>query len=215
MSGTVGGKPIVLRYDVSRYPFRKIMESHLRVEPLESVHAYYGMPTITSANDQETNLHRAMYSIGEEFLSVYRAFVRDWVQLIIEDSVIFQKMPSFRHQPPGTVAVGKSHRDSDFGHSASEINIWVPLTQSEPSSSLWIESSPGMKDFAPVVVPFGCAMVFDAVSLEHGNKVNTSKNTRVSFECRVIKESCYEARAERSVKQHKLFQVGDYFDRLE
>jgi len=77
-----------------------------------------------------------------------------------------------------------------------------------------MESGPGMQDFAPVVVPFGCAMFFDAVSLLHGNIKNTSKHTRVSFEFRVIKESCYEARAERSVKQHKLFQVGDYFDRF-
>ena len=43
------------------------------------------------------------------------------------------------------------------------------------------------------MVPFGYAMLFDAVSLMHGNVINTSQYTRVSFEFRVIKESAYIA----------------------
>jgi hypothetical protein len=204
----------ILPYDSIRYPFREIMESHLAVGSLELLHNHFYMPKITAENDQEAPLHREMYRIGPAFGTVYRKFVQDWVQPIIGSSVVFQKVPSLRYQAPGTVAVGAWHRDSDFGHGRGEINVWVPLTSSEPSSSVWLESQPDRGDFGPAMVPFGCAMLFDAVSLMHGNVINTSQYTRVSFEFRVIKESAYGARSERSVKQRKRFQVGDYFDRL-
>lgn len=206
--------PLIKAFDQSRYPFRRLMESHLDVRPLELVHKYFGAPRISGENDQETRLHEAMYEIGSEFNDVYRSFMRDWVQSLLGDAVVFQAVPSFRYQPPGTVAVGSWHRDSDFGHGESEINVWVPLTISEETSSVWMESAPGKRDFSPVVVPLGSAMIFDAVSLTHGNVPNRTSNTRVSFEFRVIMESSYEPRAEKSVKQSKQFKIGHYFDKF-
>jgi hypothetical protein len=206
--------PVVLRYDVDQFPFRRIMASHLRVGSLEMVHKQFGCPAITADNDQETPLHRAMYRVGEQFQSVYRSFVRDWVEPLLGEAVVFQSVPSFRYQAPGTVAVGQWHRDSDFGHGSSEINVWVPLTSTERSSSVWIESAPAAQDCAPVVVPHGSAMLFNAVALTHGNVKNVSRHTRVSFEFRVIRASCYNARSEVSVKQRKAFRVGEYFDRF-
>jgi len=210
----VGNTPVVLPYDVDRFPFRRLMATHLCVGSLEMVHTRFGAPTITPNNDQETALHRAMYRVGEEFHAVYRSFVRDWLQPLVGEPVVFQAVPSFRYQSPGTVAVGRWHRDSDFGHAPAEMNIWVPLTTTERSSAVWIESAPGAQDYAPVPVPHGSAMLFDAVSLKHGNVENVSGKTRVSFEFRVVRESCYEARSEVSLKQRKAFRLGDYFDKL-
>lgn len=207
-------RPMVAPYDVHQFPFRQIMTSHLGVGPLELVHTHFGAPVITAANDQETPLHRAMYRVGEAFQDVYRAFVRDWVVPLFGESVVFQTVPSFRYQPPNSVAVGRWHRDTDFGHGPAETNIWVPLTSTARSSAVWIESAPGARDYAPALVPLGSAMVFNAAALEHGNVVNVSGKTRVSFEFRVIRESCYEGRPQVSVKRRKAFRVGDYFDRL-
>ena len=207
-------RPAVRAFDTQRYPFRQIMAAHLGGGDLESLHERFEVPSITPANDQETDLHRAMYRVGAKFRETYRLFVRDWVQPLFDEDVIFQTAPSLRYQPPGSVAVGRWHRDADFGHGTSEINVWVPLTVTDASTSVWLESSPGSEDYGPTLVPYGSAMLFRAVGLMHGNVASRPGRTRVSFEFRVMRASSYRAAARKSVKQGLAFRIGEYFDQL-
>ncbi|MBF6173230.1 hypothetical protein [Nocardia blacklockiae] len=203
-----------LRYDVVEYPFAEIMREHLDVPALEKLHHYHNIPDLTPENEQSTTLHKQMYDIGATFQSIYLAFVKHVVEPHFGEKLVYQKKPNLRFQFPGSVAVANWHRDSDVGHAEYETNIWVPLTAVNDKNCVWMESRPGLGDYRPAVVPFGSALIFQAAALRHGNMPNTSDQTRVSFEFRVIKAADYQDRDERSVNMHKRFALGDYFDQF-
>jgi hypothetical protein len=202
----------VIHYSQNRYPFAELMRHHLGVGPLELLHLVWPLAPLTKSTEQKTALHQRMYAIGDEFKSVYRRFVVDVIQPFVGERVVLQCIPNFRFQMPNSAAVTSWHRDKDTGHGERELNIWVPLTAVCSRNCVWLESSPGLEDYLPAVVPEGCALVFDGANLRHGNVVNTSSFTRVSFDFRVIKESEYEDRAQTSVNLGKRFAVGEYFE---
>ena len=65
------------------------------------------------------------------------------------------------------------------------MNIWVPLTKVWGDNSLWVESEIGAKDFTPITMRPGQALIFDGVNLGHGSKINTTISSRISFDFRV------------------------------
>ena len=78
------------------------------------------------------------------------------------------------------------HKDRDFGVEEGRLNIWVPLAKVWGDNSLWVESKIGAKDFKPITMHPGQALVFDGVNLGHGSKINTTISTRISFDFRVM-----------------------------
>lgn len=79
---------------------------------------------------------------------------------------------------------------------------------------MWIESEEGAEDFRPYPVEVGEVLVFDGVNLAHGNKVNDTAKSRVSFDFRVIPRSEYRPRSDVSVNTGVRFEIGGYFDEL-
>jgi hypothetical protein len=203
----------LLYYSGTRYPFTELMREHLGVERLELLHLVWPLAPLTEATEQTTPLHRIMYGVGEKFMATYRRFVVDVIQPYVGEPVVLQSVPNFRFQMPNSAAVTSWHRDKDAGHDERELNIWVPLTSVCSRTCVWLESSPGLEDYSPALVPEGCALVFDGANLRHGNVMNTSSFTRVSFDFRVIRESEYEDRAQTSMNLGKRFAIGDYFER--
>jgi len=51
---------------------------------------------------------------------------------------------------PGNVAVGAFHNDAEFGHPEGEVNFIIPMTDSDNTGSVWVESEEGKKDFTPI-----------------------------------------------------------------
>jgi len=51
-------------------------------------------------------------------------------------------------------------------------------------NTLWVESDYGLRDFQPVDVPYGAALIFDGGSLEHGTVNNDTHSTRISIDFR-------------------------------
>jgi hypothetical protein len=51
--------------------------------------------------------------------------------------------------------------------------------------------------------------------LKHGNKINTTKKTRVSFDFRVIPKSEYRPSSHNSVNTGLKFKIGEYYDFIE
>ena len=78
------------------------------------------------------------------------------------------------------------HRDKDFGVEDGRLNVWVPLTNVWGENSLWIESEIGAKDYKPITLKAGQALIFDGVNLGHGSKIHTTNSTRVSFDFRYL-----------------------------
>ena len=66
--------------------------------------------------------------------------------------------------------------------------MWLPLTPTFGSNTLWTESAPGRGDFRPVELSPGQAMLFWGHQCEHYTVPNTTDSTRVSLDFRVIPE---------------------------
>jgi hypothetical protein len=203
-----------LSYDTETYPFSTLVGRHLAVDDLSQLHAWFDVPALSCETQQHTDLHRRLYDIGSEFDDHYRAFVKKCVIPWIGEDVAFQATPNFRFQMPGSKAVNDWHTDRDHGHGHEEINFWVPLTTVTEHNCVWIEPGDGL---APVPMPceLGEVLIFDGAGRRHGNKVNASVRTRVSFEFRVIPMSRYVDRPDdKSTVMGKRFVLGDYFDRF-
>ena len=201
-----------LPYDAETYPFSTLVGEHLAVEELSRLHTSYRVPVLSRETEQHTDLHRKLYNIGTEFHDLYRRFVETWVVPLIGEEVVFQAAPNLRFQMPGSKAVNDWHTDQDHGHDPEEINFWVPLTSVTEHNCVWIESMDGT-DPVPMPCEVGEVLIFDGAGRGHGNKVNTSDRTRVSFEFRVIPNSRYNDRPDKkSTVMGKQFVLGGYFD---
>lgn len=203
-------------YDLGAYPFPEIIRSWLGVDRLEDIHEGVDYEVFTRETDQSTDFHRRLYEIGEDFYEVYRRFLRDVARPFVGDELIYQRIPSFRIHLPGNLAVGEFHRDRDYSHGEGEINLWLPVTRAWDTNSVWIESSEGAEDYKPHTVEVGQVLVFDGVNLAHGNKLNETGKTRVSFDFRVIPKSQYRPRHDaQSVNTGVRFEIGGYFEELD
>jgi len=107
--------------------------------------------------------------------------------------VAYQVPPVFRVQFAGASSISRMHKDRDYSPSGPDSpvlrrnrNVWVPLTPVRGGSALWVESAEDRGDFAPVSLEYGQVLVFDAMSLSHGSRVNDTGMTRVSFEFRCL-----------------------------
>jgi hypothetical protein len=155
-----------------------------------------------------------MYRVEPEFYQLYRKFAAEVVKPFFGEDLVIQAKPSFRFQMPGSLGVRAWHSDSEMGHESSEINVWVPLTKLDASNSLWLESAPGKRNFAPLTASIGTAVMFRGAELRHGNVTSTASFTRVSFDFRVIPISAYVDRDDRSINTQARFAIGEYFDIL-
>jgi len=54
--------------------------------------------------------------------------------------------------------------------------------------------------------------MFDGANLKHGNKMNTTDVTRISFDFRILKKSFYNHEIHKTSKtQGMKFSIGEYF----
>jgi hypothetical protein len=201
---------VIIDYDLERFPFPSIVAEHVG-SPLDRLHEHHSYERLARGTEQHTPLHAVLYAIGPGFHELYRSFVEEVVAPAIGDDLLVQRIPNFRFQLPGNVAVRGFHRDRDDGHQEAEINCWVPLTPVEESSAVWIESIEGKGDHRPVLVQPGDMLVFDGANLEHGNVVHDGCSTRVSFDFRVVRRSLFEVSDRRSMYRSVRFDVGEYF----
>ena len=74
------------------------------------------------------------------------------------------------------------HRDRDYAHNVNEVNFWLPVTRAFDTNTIWIESEEGKEDFQPLECGVGESWMFNGCHLKHGNKINTTEQTRVSFD---------------------------------
>lgn len=94
------------------------------------------------------------------------------------------------------------------------MNFWVPATIAYYTNTLRVQTS---EDLAPQPVEplkVGQYVIFDGVSLNHGNEPNLTSTTRVSFDFRTIPESKFVASDQISINTGLRFAVGEdgYYD---
>lgn len=229
----ITNKRIIKKFDVSTFKFREVFINHFskyKSKKLENIHKvlpvqYLPKKVVKVENDQNQNIYKYLYKIdkGYElkkrnksslFLKSFDKFIYFLAKNVFKESLVYQSKPTLRVMFPNNKAVGDFHRDREYNHPLEEINIWVPITNSKNTNSIWIESKFDKNDYRPMNLKYGEFLIFDS-GLKHGNKINLENKTRLSFDFRVIPYSLWSKKNNKnnkvSVDAKKAFKIGDYY----
>lgn len=222
----------IYNFNKSDYRFDEMLKELFSVPALEFMHIIYSDSLAKNTGEwreeSDGKLHQIFYSKlnlrgpgkpWQEIINAYDSFVKNEIKTKLSDEVEFliQQFPSFRIQLPNSQAIHKWHFDSDHdhGHPTGEINIQIPLTVMYDTSATWIEAVPGMGKFTPMNMFPGQFAIFNGNKCTHGNKINKTGLTRVSFDFRVIPKKTLEAQIPNSSATCGIkFSNGGYYKEL-
>ena len=173
-------EPAILNFNPENYKFREWACEVLGVACLENIHE---IERIKALNRSPTT--NQLSELFPEIEDSYRSFVLELLRDTVSGISSYQSPPSFRFHYCGRSS-SVFHRDKDFGVEDGRLNVWVPLTNVWGENSLWVESTIGAKNYRPIVLKLGQALIFDGVNLGHGSRINTTDSTRVSFDFRFM-----------------------------
>ena len=209
-------------YDWEKYNFTQLLEKLYGVTDLSMLHKkgtikYEQLFKVGA--DSSTIYHKSFYDKYREgwaeMVSLYESFIKDVVSNFYSEDILFQKFPTFRVHLPNNVAVGAFHTDSEFGHPHGEVNYIIPCTNSESTSTVYVESAPSKNDFEPIVLNVGQLVEFNGNILRHGNKINISNKTRVSMDFRILPLSKYDEHNQgESLTLKTKFKEDEYYKKL-
>ena len=186
-------------YDTGKYDFAKLVKEVLSHEVLENIHnvlpGHINYNEVFNIdNDNETWIHKQFYSKlnngWPEFLELYRKFIKEQVSLHFDVSLVYQARPTIR------------------------VHL-LPLTDAYDTNTIWAESEEDKKDYSAMDAKYGEYYIWKGSCLSHGNKLNNTEQSRVSFDFRIIPKSQYRPESYKSSRnQKKKFQVGDYYEEI-
>jgi len=203
-------------YDTKQFPFREIISEILETDILENLHTLRVYETLTREKDQSTIWHKKYYEkFSTNFSPVYKDLLSFLKQQFEYPEIIYQQIPTFRIQlGNGNLGVGEWHKDKTYNHGTSEVNFWMPFTDTINDNTIWIESKEDKQDYRPYRVNYGEILVFNGASLYHGNQKNMSNITRVSVDFRLIDPSKFVPNTAGSINMNSKFDIGEYFQIL-
>ena len=186
----------------------------LEVDDLYSLHNLKNYELFSREKDQSTEWHRLYYSKFEhEFYPTYLELVKSLADQLGYTEIIYQKIPTFRTHLKNNLGVGEWHRDRTYNHGTTEVNFWMPFTDTNEFNTIWMESREGLEDFMPYTVKYGEILVFSGANLMHGNKTNDSDHTRVSVDFRLVDPAIFVPSKEGSINMNTAFDLGGYFEK--
>jgi len=209
-------------YNTDLYPFRQIVSEWFDVDNISKLHEIKKYNLFDREHDQSSKWHKVFYEkIREDnsFNELYVKFLTDFVKPWYEEEIVYQKIPTFRVHLVGNVAVGDWHKDRDYRNlnwakKVKELNYYVPLTAAYNTNTIWAETSEDKKDFEPMEANYGECIEWGASWLTHGNKVNETTVSRVSFDFRVIPKSRYTDSNHLTINTKTPFNIGGYYEVL-
>jgi ectoine hydroxylase-related dioxygenase (phytanoyl-CoA dioxygenase family) len=201
------------KYDKDFFKFRNIIEDILDTNHLESIHLIEDYSIFERGTDQSTKWHQLYYSNLDKFLPTYKLFIYDVIKPIFGEDIVYQKIPTFRTQLVNNLGVFAFHKDLDYQHNQEELNFFLPFTDAYSNNTIWVESKEDLGDYSPMNTLYGEVVMFNGCHLSHGNKLNTTLNTRVSCDFRVIPVSKYKEDFNSStIYTNMKFIIGDYYE---
>ena len=169
---------------------------------------------VTREGDQKTHWHRLYYDNFEKFSLLYTDFVKHIQTRFGYEEIIYQKIPTFRAHLVGNLGVGEWHKDKTYNHGATEVNFWLPFTDTHDTNTIWLESQEDLEDYRPYDVKYGEILVFSGANLNHGNKINGTDSSRVSIDFRLVDPAKFVPNENKSVNGITSFTLGGYFETL-
>jgi|TARA_R110001583_G_scaffold8506_33_gene40796 hypothetical protein len=194
---------VIRNYDTEKYNFAYMLQNLYNVKNLNQVHILDPelcageWAAVRFDNEVKTYFHQVFYGKlrepWKEFVDAYNSFVENEIAPLFDEDFVYQTTPSFRVQVPNNKAVSLWHCDSDERHlhPLGEINFIVPMTKAFDTNATWAESAPGKKDFKPMEMEYGQFAQFNGNQCLHGNKINQTGISRVSFDFRIMPMSKY------------------------
>ena len=206
--------PYKIQYDTTKFPFQQIVQAMLEVDDLYSLHNLKNYDLFSREKDQSTEWHRLYYSkFEQEFYPTYLELVKSLADQLGYVEIIYQKIPTFRTHLKNNLGVGEWHRDRTYNHGTTEVNFWMPFTDTNEFNTIWMESREGLEDFIPYTVKYGEILIFNGANLMHGNKTNESDRTRVSVDFRLVDPAKFVPSKEGSINMNTAFDLGGYFEK--
>lgn len=212
----------VTPFDSREYNFVEIVGNVFGIYDLKYIHTLSDeiyKEKFQVGMDSSTIFHTKFYDKfrtgWDELNSLYERFIKEVVSEQYDEDFLYQSFPTFRVHLPGNVAVGAFHNDAEFHHPKGEMNYIIPLTISNKTASVWVESEPGKKDFRDIILIIGNLVKFNGNELTHGNKTNETAKSRVSMDFRVLPLSKYDESNEgESITRNTKFKEGAYYKRF-
>ena len=202
-----------IEYNIEDYPFRKIIEEVLQTKDLERIHSMADYDLFVKGTDQSTIWHKRYYDNLDKFLPLYDKFINKVIKPSFGEDIVYQKIPTFRTQLVKNLGVFEFHRDRDYAHNEEERNFFLPFTDAYATNTIWVESEEDKADYSPMTTLYGQVVKWNGNSLMHGNKQNTTSNTRVSVDFRCIPLSKYsEEEGAAAIYSKMKFKIGDYYN---
>jgi hypothetical protein len=206
-------QPFYIDYNIEAYNFRKCIEEIIGYQDLENLHLVQNYSLLAREYDQSTIWHKKYYDNFEKFEVIYLDFIKNYIKPLLGlEKIVYQKIPTFRVHLINNVAVGEWHKDRTYNHGKSEVNFWLPFTNSYGNNTIWTESKEDIGDYAPYAVKKGQVFVFDGANLNHGNKLNDTNDCRISVDFRIVDYSKFIPSNEGSINLKTKFDIGGYFD---
>jgi hypothetical protein len=210
------------RYSIVKYPFRDLIEEALGHEDLEQLHTHYDYAPFTMENNSDTVPHNNFYNKirggWTDFENLYDKFVEEVVVSTFGSrNFVYQSLPTFRIHLVENWVVPEFHCDSQpgYNHPAGEINFQVAITDIYGTNATWCESVPGLSDFAPIELDADQYAIFYGNKCRHGNMINDTDQTRVSFDFRILPLDKYTPDMSQASGTRKMrFIVGEYYKEL-
>jgi len=226
-SGKNKGNCVVdkITYDNFLFDFRSIVVEwfeHDGILPpgsLERLHFHKVYDLFERENDQSTVWHKCFYDRirkDNRFEHEYMSFLSQYIKPRFNEKIVYQKIPTLRVHLPGNISVGEFHkdkhyRDEKWAEKVQELNYFMPLTKAYGTNTIWAETEEDLGDFQEIRANYGECVEWSATKLTHGNKQNITRNTRVSFDFRVIPKSRYVESGYLTINTKIPFGIGGYY----
>tara|TARA_R110001583_G_scaffold173021_1_gene326846 strand:+ start:185 stop:871 length:687 start_codon:yes stop_codon:yes gene_type:complete len=219
----------IVKYDLAKYNFPKILCDKFEVKGLNALHTHLdnkgtqGGKMMDLGNDTHSKFHNIFYrnmnSYWPDFHDTWRSFIIEVIKPTFpeEEKIIYQSFPSFRIQYPNSKAIWVWHydNDGDHGHPLGEINVMIPLTKMFGTNTVWKESISGLADYSPLQLSPGELALWNGNRCKHGNKINETGVTRVSFDIRVLPRKFYKPDySGKTATTGKSYTIGGYYSEI-
>ena len=217
-----------INYDVEKYNFLNIINNWFKKENilpkkgLKYLHEKKNYDLFKRENDQSSVWHTCFYKNARAkkiFQKTYKRFLQKNIRPRYNEKIVYQKIPTFRVHLPKNISVGEFHKDKhyrnkEWAEKVKELNYFLPLTTAYGTNTIWAETEEDKGDFLPIEANYGNCIEWSATKLTHGNKQNKTKQTRVSFDFRVIPQSRYIDSKHLTINTKIPFNIGGYYELL-
>ena len=207
------------KYNIKKYDFSSLFCKWLDTNDLTKLHKEKEYPVLTREEDMYMHWNQMYYKRWKEDSSIndlYLKFLEEVIKPRFNEEIIYQELPDIRIHLPNNIAVGEFHKDKHYrdvkwAEKVRELNYFVPLTKAYETNTLWAETEEDKGDYIPFNSDYGECTEWYGSFLKHGNKINKTNITRVSFDFRVIPKSRYIPSEHASINMKIPFKIGGYY----